>query len=46
MFNESGECRFRFAHKDWSVAISENMRLIDIHMAEQQVMKYDVNPQV
>jgi hypothetical protein len=30
VFDDSGECHFHFAHKDWSVTISENMGLIDI----------------
>ena len=39
-FDVSGECRFHFAHKDWSVTISENMGLIDIHPIEKEMVKY------
>ena len=39
MFDESGECQFHFAHKDWSVTISENMGLIDIHQIEKEMVK-------
>jgi hypothetical protein len=39
VFDDSGECRFSFAHKDWSVTISENMGLIDIHQVESEMMK-------
>ena len=31
VYDDSGECQFHFVHKDWSVTISENMGLIDIH---------------
>jgi len=40
VFDESGECRFHFAHEDWSVTISENMGLIDIHQIEKEMVKY------
>ena len=40
VFDELGECRFRFAHKDWRVTISENMGLIDIHQIEKEMVKY------
>ena len=40
VFDKLGECRFRFAHKDWSVTISENMGLIDIHQIEKEMVKY------
>jgi hypothetical protein len=40
VFDESGECRFHFAHKDWNVSISENMGLIDIHRVEKEMMQY------
>jgi len=40
VFDELGECRFHFAHKDWSVTISENMGLIDIHRVEKERMKF------
>jgi hypothetical protein len=40
IFDESGECQFHFAHKDWSVTISENLGLIDIHRVEKEMMKY------
>jgi hypothetical protein len=40
VFNESGECRFHFAHKDWSATISENMGLIDIYRIEKEMVNY------
>lgn len=40
VFDDSGDCRFHFAHKNWSVTISENMGLIDIHQVESEMMKY------
>ncbi|HEX9388679.1 MAG TPA: hypothetical protein VF918_20305 [Anaerolineales bacterium] len=40
VFDELGEYRFHFAHKDWSVTISENLRLIDIHRVEKEMVKY------
>jgi hypothetical protein len=46
VFDESGECRFHFAYKDWSVTISENMGLIDIHQIEREMMKDDINTEV
>jgi hypothetical protein len=43
VFDDSGECRFHFAHNDWTVTISENMGLIDIHRAEKETMKLQAN---
>lgn len=40
VFDDAGECRFHFAHKDWSVTISENMGLIDIHQVERKMMEF------
>ena len=45
VFNDSGECRFHFGHKDWSVTISENMRLIDVHQVESEPAEYPTNTQ-
>ncbi len=42
VFDDSGECWFHFAHKDWSVTISKNMGLIDIHQVESEMMKYHI----
>ena len=39
ILDDSGECRFHFAHKNWSVTISENMGLMDIQQVEQEMMK-------
>jgi hypothetical protein len=39
VFDESGECRFHFARKEWSVTISENMGLIDIHEVKAESQK-------
>jgi hypothetical protein len=43
VFDASGEYRFPFAYKDWSVSISENMGLIAIHRIEKEMMKYHTN---
>ena len=39
VYDDSGECRFHFAHKDWSVTISENMGLIDIHEVKAELQR-------
>src|SRR5690606_37086428 len=39
VFDDYGECRFHFAHKDWIVSISENMGLIDIHRVEREAVE-------
>jgi len=39
VFDESSECQFHFAHKDWIVSISENLGLIDIHQIEKEMVK-------
>lgn len=39
VFDEAGECEFHFAHKDWSVTISENMGLTGIHQIEKKTVK-------
>ena len=39
VLDDSGECHFHFAHKHWSVNISENMGLMDIRQVEQEMMK-------
>ena len=39
VFDDCGECRFHFAHKDWIVSISENMGLIDIHRVEREAVE-------
>ncbi len=40
MLDDSGECHFHFAHKNWSVTISENMGLMDIRQIEQEITEH------
>ena len=46
VFNESGECRFHFARKDWNVGMLGNRGLIDIHQVEREMMKDDINTEL